>query len=144
MIINISLEFFWEKQQKSRRAARGWWRVYFSKDERHHSMFVCLGNNPHRQGKSYDPGERERRQLEELCSWIGNRVQCPSGVVGLFSSVDTKLLFQYLLFFSFLFLFLATLDLSNQDNVGENATFLSIPWILNGVLIAVNCLIPWS
>ena len=121
------MSFSGKRSRKAEGLPEGDEESIFFKDERHHSMFVCLGSNPHREGKSYDPGEREGRQLEELCSSIGNTVQCPSGVVGLFSSVDTKLLFQYLLFFSFLFLFLATLDLSNQDNLGENATFLSIP-----------------
>ena len=38
-------------------------------------------------------------------------------MVGLFTSVDTKLLFQYLVFF-LLLLFLAVLDLNDQDNQG--------------------------
>ena len=53
--------------EKQKGYQRGMKNQFFFKEERHCSIFVCLGNNPHGEGKFYDP-DGERRQLEELCS----------------------------------------------------------------------------
>lgn len=67
-VISISFESFSGKRnRKAQGLSEGDEESIFFKDERHYSIFVCLGNNPHGEGKFYDP-DGERRQLEDLCS----------------------------------------------------------------------------
>lgn len=67
-VISIFFESFSGKRnRKAEGLSEGDEESIFFKDERHCSIFVCLGNNPHGEGKFYDP-DGERRQLEELCS----------------------------------------------------------------------------